>query len=304
MIIDKPGVFDGVPATDYHSVITPEPALSSSGARALIAECPAYFWFHSEINPDRPTETNANFDLGQVAHLLVLEPDKVRDRVVVLQYDDYRKDAARYARDEARAHGYIPLLVDQFAVLQEARDAIAAHPVARHAFAGAAVERTYVWRDPATGRWLKCRPDVSPANGRYGADLKTAASANPEQFARSIANFGYGQQAAWCLDGMRAAGGMDVPDRFAFVVVAKSPPYLVSVVWLDVDDIARGRELNRRAIAIFDRCASAGWGREHWPGYQADGAETISQPAWARKRQDELIQAAITFQAPLAGDAA
>ena len=226
------------------------------------------------------------------------------DNPVVIQHDDYRTKAAKEGRDETHAHGYIPLLVGEFAMVQALRDAIAAHPVTRHAFTGAAIERTFVWRDPITGRWQKCRPDATPPHGRYGVDLKTAASANPDQFARSVANFGYHQQGAWCIDGMRAAGNMDVPDRFAFVVVAKAPPFLVSVVWLDVEDIDRGRQLNRRGIDLFHRCASAGWGREHWPGYQADCAETISQPVWARKRQDDLIQAAIAFQAPLAGDAA
>lgn len=293
MIIDRPGVFDGVPLSAYHGRITPEPALSSSGARAIIDECPAYYRHFSEINPDRPVVTKKEFDIGNATHLLVLEPEQFHDRVIVVQHDDYQTKAAREARDEARAHGYIPLLVHEFAAVQKMRDAVANDPVAQHAFAGAAIERTYVWRDPVTDRWMKCRPDATPANGRYGVDLKTSTSANPKAFARAITNLGYHQQGAWCLEGMREGGNLDVTDRFAFIVVATKEPHLVSRVWLDTEDLYRGQALNRRATTIFHRCASAGWGREHWPSYQEHGAETVSQSEWARRQQDELISAPI-----------
>jgi len=63
-------------------------------------------------------------------------------------------------------------------------------------------------------------------------DYKTAASANPRRFAKSVAEYGYHQQAAWYIDGLeQITGAADA--AFLFVVQQKDPPWLVSVCQLD-----------------------------------------------------------------------
>lgn len=302
-VVDKPGVYD-LPHAVYHSQCTPEPALSSTGARQIVQECPAWFWWHSELNPARPRVENRAFDIGSAKHILTLEPHAFANRVALIDAADYRTNVAKNERDDARDAGLIPLLPDELDLVKRMRDSVFAHPVARHAFDGADREKTFIARDPMTYRWQKARPDAVPHHRRYQVELKTAASANPGEFARSIARFGYHQQAAWYIDVTAAAEGSEPAMRFAFVVVSKAEPHLVSVVWLDPEDIGRGRALNQQAMAAFHRCASAGWEREHWPGYQDDEAASITQPGWAQHQQDEMIARAIAYQAPLEGDVA
>ena len=113
------------------------------------------------------------------------------------------------------------------------------------------------WRDSEFGVWCRTRPDYLPPHRRYLVDYKTSVSADPREFGRRMLDYGYHQQAAWYLDGVQAVTG-DLPERFAFVVQEKTPPYLVSVCWVDADSIEIGRELNRFAIGIFAHCLRSG----------------------------------------------
>lgn len=279
--ISAPGIY-AMDAETYHGEPCDAPSLGSTGARTLASECPAAFRFavHQE---------KAAFDIGSATHLLVLEPEQFKARVqVVIGHTkkgdpsyDYTTADAKEQREAAREAGKIPLLMDEYDDVQAMREAVFSDPIAKLAFSGGAAEQSMFWRDPEFGFWCKTRPDYLPAHRRYLVDLKTSTTANPEAFAKAAVNFGYHQQAAWYLDGVEAVTG-ERPERFAFIVVSKKPPYLVSTCWLDEEAIEWGRILNRYARGVFAWCLD----RNEWPAYRPvltgqPAAFTISLPAFA-----------------------
>lgn len=290
--ITVPGVYD-MSAEEYHKDPCDGPSLGSTGARELVNGCPASFRWKQD-NP----EVKEEFDIGNAAHLLVLEPDVFKTKVALIEgitkngapSRGYQSQDAKDKRDAARAAGLIPLLPEQMEQVEGMRASIAADPIAQFAFRETEIERSMFWRDPEFGFWCKTRPDALPKSRRYLVDLKTSASADPEDFQRAVVNFGYHQQAAWYTDGVAEVLG-EKPERFAFVVVGKTAPYLVTTCWLDDEAIGWGRILNRYARGLFAWCLERG----EWPSFTPDitkppAAFTISLPEWERRNLERRHQ--------------
>jgi hypothetical protein len=130
------------------------------------------------------------------------------------------------------------------------------------------------------GQWLRCRFD---AIGDAGiVDLKTVQGgfADPERFIRKALAMGWHQQAAWYRDMAQELGVTAGP--FRFVVVEKTPPYLVSVIELDEATEGFGRDANQRAIDLYRRCLAT----DEWPGYPGQIA-TVSAPPWSYRDAEE-----------------
>lgn len=270
-----PGVYDDISADVYHGACTQQPALSSTGARALMQRCPAYHRYRDpHLNPLHQPKHKRQFDIGTAAHVLFLEPKVWDERCVVIEAPDYKTKAARELRDAAYDAGKTPLLSAEAAMLQQMRDALDANPMSRHAVRNVDIERTVVWVDPETGCWCKARPDIWPRSGTYLIDYKSTTSAAPRDCERAVANYGHHVQAAWYCDAVEAATGVR-PRRFAFVFQEKEPPYLVTVGWLTVEALDWGHIVARKARDVYATCLRAG----NWPGY-ADKAIQLGLPGW------------------------
>jgi hypothetical protein len=262
------GLKAGISDATYHADTT---TLSSTGARKLL-ECPARFKWEQ----DNPQPARAAFDFGKVAHTLVLGEG---GQVHVVHADDWRSKLAQEQRTAARKAGMTPVLKGEWDQAVAMRDAVMAHPTARDLFAEGHAELSGYWTDEAT--WIGCRfrPDwLTVLDGRVTCvDLKTTVSADPKQFASSVAKFSYHLQAAFYLDGLKAHGVDDA--RFIFAAVEKVPPYPVSIIELDAEAMEVGNSLMRRALDVYSLCIAS----DEWPGY-GEGIHTISLPSWAVKR--------------------
>lgn len=258
----KAGISDAV----YHADTT---SLSSTGARKLLA-CPARFKWERD-NP--PTPTSKAFDFGKLAHKLVLGEGS---DIVVVDADNWLTKAAKEQRAAAYAVGAVPVLTSEYDAALAMRATVMAHPVAGSLFSHGSPELSGYWQDEPTDIRLRFRPDwMTGLDNRVTCvEYKTTVSANPDDFMRSVAKYGYFQQAAWYLDGLKA-NGLDGA-RFLFVASEKNPPYPVSVIELDDEAITEGRRLNRIAIDTYARCMDTGV----WPAY-GDDITLISLPAWA-----------------------
>jgi hypothetical protein len=278
----RPGIYAGLPDGVYHSDPVPGGSLSSSGARRLLPpSCPALFRY--EQDNGRPSKQA--FDMGHAAHQRVLG---IGPEIVKVDAEDWRTKAAREARDEAYARNAVPLLAAQFDVLEEMAEAIAAHPIAKALFKPdqGVAEASMFWPDEQTGIIRRSRLDWLPTSTDRRliiADYKTSKSADPEQFAKDAMNYGYHQQADWYRDGVIALG-LSADPAFVFVVQEKTPPYLVSVIELDVIALRIGRLLNRRALTRYAECVRTG----RWPGY-VDDVELVSLPGWYENKWTEEI---------------
>lgn len=282
-IVDAEGAYDGIPDHVYHS---DKASLSSSGARKLLPpSCPAIFRYERE----HPSEPTAAFDLGHAAHSLVLgegaELREIPAEILSSNGAATTKEAKAFAA-EARADGAVPLKPDEYRQVHDMADAVRANPYAASLLRDGVPERSLFWRDPATGVWLRARPDwtTTGADGRrIHVDYKTSTSANPEDFRSSAAKYGYHQQAPFYLEGEAALGDPDC--GFVFVVQDKNPPYLVSVVELTADAMLLGRELNRRAIEIYAECMAS----DVWPAY-GEQIHLIDLPKWAYYSAEETLR--------------
>lgn len=281
LVITEPGVYEMTNA-EYHADPVPGGSLSSTGARKLLPpSCPAIFQYERD-NPPEPTKA---FDLGHAAHDTVLGGGP---EIVPVDVDNWLTKAAKQQRDEIRQRGAVPLLRAEYEQIQAMAAALRAHPFAGRLFAeGAGIpEASLFMRDEQTGVMLRGRLDWLPtATGRRMIlpDLKTAKSANPEEFVKSAANYGYHAQAAWYS---RLVKGLEIAEDvvFVFVVQEKTPPYVVSVVQLDITAMRIGALLNRRAIDIYAECERTGI----WPGY-VDDVALASLPVWYERRYEQDI---------------
>ena len=276
--IAKSGVYD-LPAEDYHRDPVEGGSLSSAGARRLLDMPPARWQYER----DHPTPPSAAMILGTAVHTLVLGAGP---KVVAVEAKSWRSKAADEARVAEQAAGNVPLLRAEYDRAYAIADAVHAHPVAARLFSPerGPAEQAMVWRDEESGVMCRALVDHMPHEGTAGvhilADLKTTTDASPRAVAKTVANFGYHQQAAFYLDGYRALRGGD--PAFVFVFVEKDPPYLVSVVELDQAALIVGRELNRRALALFAECQAT----DTWPGHSPE-IELVGLPAWASYRLEE-----------------
>uniref|UniRef100_A0AAU8GM12 RecE-like exonuclease n=1 Tax=Mycobacterium phage Farewell TaxID=3158893 RepID=A0AAU8GM12_9CAUD len=271
------GLHLGITDINYHADTE---SLSSSGARTLLI-APAKFDYE-RLNPPKPKQ---EYDFGHVAHKLVLGEGA---DIVVVPFETWNTNKAKAMRDEAYAQHKIPIKPSQLAIAKQMAAAVLAHPLAAKLLEATGYsELSGYWRDPLTGVRLRYRPDrLAELPGRIVCvDYKTTTDASPAHFGKASSDFGYFQQDPWYRDGLIANDVTDNPG-FVFIAQEKKPPFLVSVLQHEPDDIQRGRELNRAAIDIYARCTETGV----WPGY-GNGIHTIHMPGWHASQHEARLEA-------------
>src|SRR3990172_2067727 len=156
----KPSIFANIAFQDYISDKLGEcPTLSASIAHTLLTQSPRHAWFsHPRLNPAQQPEEAEIADIGSVAHHVLLAGDT--RAIVLIDAKDYRTNAAKEARDAARANGGIPLLQHELAAVNDiviaAKDYLANSEIAG-IFDDGAAEQTIVWQEGDA--WCRCRPD-------------------------------------------------------------------------------------------------------------------------------------------------
>lgn len=284
ILVDEPGLYDGLTDEQYHGDPVPGGSLSSSGARRLLPpSCPALFKYERE-NGRGPKRA---FDFGHAAHRMVLGFGA--DIVVAADeegkpFQDWRTNAAKAIKARAYAQGKTPMLASEMADVKRMAEAINGNAHARSLLdpGRGTPEQSGFWVDERSGVWRRVRYDWLPDTTGHLIipDYKTAACASPDAFRRSAASFGYHQQAAWYMDAAVALG-LAESASFLFIVQEKTPPYIVSVIELDRDAVKAGADANRRALDIYARCSA----EDRWPGYH-EGVALIDLPPWALSSEE------------------
>ena len=267
MSVSEPGVYRGLDENEYHAH---QASLSVSGAKVLL-DCPAKFDYQRR----HPKPSTDAMNLGSAAHKLVLG---VGAEIVEVDADDWRTKAAKEARAEAEAEGKVALLTKDHETVQAMAERLRGSKAA-HLFMDGEPEVS-LFHEDESGVMLRGRVDWLPSKQSMLVvpDYKTTASAAPEAFAKSVANFGYYMQAAWYSD-LIVNLGLAESVSFLFVAQEKEPPFEVAVYVLDDTALTVGRVQNRIAIETFVECE--GWGV--WPGY-GDDIRRLSLPAWFARR--------------------
>lgn len=283
------GWYGRIPESVYHA---DRGSLSSSGARLLLPpNCPEDFR-QNQLEPPKP---KPQYDFGHAAHkmvlgeggeLFVLDPEihgRTKEGAVAAKPAATSKWKA--AEQHARSEGKSCITKEQMDIAQTMAGKVHAHPVAGRLLQSGVAEYSGYWHDDDTEVRCRFRPDFIPdTKGRNVClDYKTSVSANPAHFRKVAFDYGYHQQAAWYLDGLREVQ-VAADAAFLFIVQRKTPPFTVSVVQLEPEDIELGRQQNRRALAIYAECVAS----NKWPGF-GDGIHTIGLAPWARKQIEESL---------------
>lgn len=259
----KPGIHT-MPAERYHSDPCEQPSLSASLAHLLVNQTPLHAWFaHPRLNPNYEREDKAQYDLGTVAHSMVLEGNA--ESVQVVHADSWRTKDAREERDGARAAGRVPLLAKDFkrveAMVETIRKQLALRDDEPPLFTDGLAEQTLVWEEG--GVTCRARLDWLRDDHTTIDDIKTTArSANPLQWTRNtLWSIGADIQVAFYLRGLKRLTGKDA--MFRYVLVENGEPYAVSVVSLASSALDLGNHKVERAIDKWRECLKT----NKWPGY-------------------------------------
>jgi hypothetical protein len=288
--ISEPGIYSGVPMDAYHGAnLCDGPSVSSSGLRKLANQSPAHYFCESPYNPERIEQKETDsLTLGRAAHHLLLGEDDFNTLYIVRPTSGILAHRCRQGVEAGPGGGgpHRP----------------AAEPARRHPRHGAIARRSPAdrrrhpqRRDRADHRLemqghrrlAKSRPDAIPNDAGDFADLKTTTSVKTDDLARTIAEYGYHQQAALIASGWHAITAKDVAS-FSFVFVESKPPYCTRIVTLRDDDLARGERQNFVAIKTFAKCMETG----EWPGPGGADAEYLALPTWAQTRIDHQLELA------------
>ena len=294
-----PGIYPTMPMAEYLAL----DALSHTPVRYALDQCPRAGWFASRLNPERVREESEIFDLGTIAHRILLEGSTAG--VAIIDPNDYptksngnipkgwTNNEIRAARDLARLEGRQPILRSDFAEVETmitvAREFIASlqttEPAIWGAFqpAGGKSEVTMIWEDD-DGLMCKLRTDRIANDHGVVVDYKTTGqSAEPERFGRAaLSGLGYSFGAAWYRRGIEKLTGV-VP-TFVFLAQETAAPFLCSMPGLDPERVAYDDERVEVGLNLWRRCLRTG----QWDGY-ANRVVYPALPAWERARWDERV---------------
>lgn len=263
------------------------PSLSASIAKILISESPLHAWTaHPRLNPNYVREEKEIFDLGTVAHALMLQGLNIAQ---VFDVKDWRTNEAKAARVLARSAGKIPILRKDWTRVQEMVQAgkyqIAAHREASDLFTDVGkAEQTLTWTDDH-GVVCRARLDWLRNDFRRIGDYKsTGMSVNPEQLARIAVSAGWDIQAAFYLRGLERIDPQDNKSRqFLFAAQEDRPPYAMTIVGMGPDFLWAGQSKVQRAIDKWAECMESG----KWPAYP-DRIVYPTLPVWEENRLTEM----------------
>lgn len=288
-MIKQPGIFFDIEADEYHRDPCPNPSMSQSLAKVLLQRSPLHAWHaHPRLNPDYVHDDDTKFDIGNIAHKMLLGRGK---EIVVLDFDDWRTKAAKEARDVAAAEGKLAVLGKQAAradrMIAAAREQLETRDLGYLFQSSGKSEVVVAWTED--GFWFRQMLDwLSDDTPHVYADYKTTKeSAAPDALARKLAADGWHIQAAMAERGLTKLG-YEAP-RCLFVVQEETVPYALSVVEIGPDAMTMGRKMLDAAVLTWMRCMS----QNRFPGYPLD-ISAPEFPGWAEQQwlDREIKQAA------------
>ena len=309
--VTVPGYYDFT-AEEYHADPAPRPSGNVSTLSQLLTKTPRHA---KEAHPrlasppeqdvdgeDVEGEDNKNFDLGSVAHELLLGKGA---GIEVLDFDSYRKKDAQTARKEAIANGLQPVLAKVYhqaeLMIAACHDQLADDPENQDAFtAPGRSEVPIFWqedvfRDSEKPRkmWMRGMLDRQHEQRDVIYDYKTfTAGADPDKFLKWMLNNGKDIQDPFYSRGVGAIEGISWDSiRFRFVLQDTTFPYLISVIELDQAAREWANDRAQWAIDKWAALAAKGTYRGYVPRTHFVGIPTWSQLQWEdRKTQDALAE--------------
>lgn len=246
----------------------------STSKLKLFLECPRKYQA-MYITGEMEREENKAFDIGKAGHGLILEPEKFNAEFVIQPAEiKVRRGNAWDAFKEDNKDKTV-ITADDMKNCHGMRNSVMAHPFGKKLLTGGRAEVSYFKCDEETGLIIKCRPDYEL--GDLVVDVKTAASADPEEFTRTATRLHYHMQDAIYLDITGKKG-------FSFLAVEKKAPFVCTAP-LTFDDEARRLGYLTYRKALRDLAVAIEF--NHFEGYTSRPVEMGLRP-WDAKKLEQL----------------
>lgn len=230
--ITEPGLYP-IGIEEYHA----QPGISKSGLTEFAISPKQFAYSRAHSKKKRA------FDVGNAAHVLVLEPDEFDKRVATPPKDVLAKNGAMSTNAfhvwAAKRRGAYILSKQEMTHVEGMRTAVAESKAGKLFKSGYAELSGFYEHETLSGRkiWVKFRPDFIPDNLRLGdtddspleycaVDLKTCRDAREAVFFNDCAKMNYHWSAYITLTGLSVVSGVE-HDTYYFVAVQKTPPHHV-----------------------------------------------------------------------------
>jgi hypothetical protein len=264
MKIDHPGIYRGVTEADYRADPCPSPSLTQSLCKILIERSPKHAWAECpRLNPHFEADNDTKFDIGNVAHRLILGRGK---EIEVVEFGDWRTKAAQEARETAADQGKIAVLEHQF---NQATEMVADAwlQLRRHedrdAFTAGSAEVMIAWQEE--GIWFRSLIDWLHDDLRTVDDYKTSGMSMAPHVIGLRA-----EAAGWHVQAAFIERGLDVLDpegagrrRYRFIAQENAKPYALSVMHMNEYWLTMGRKKVSVGADLWRACSETG----HWRDY-------------------------------------
>lgn len=266
MMISKPGVYRGVSEADYRADPCPTPSLTQSLCKIMIERSPRHAWTECpRLNPQYEYDDDTKFDIGNVAHRLILGRGK---EIEPVPFKDWRTKLSQEARDIAAEQGRIAVLQHDF---ERSTDMVAAawSQLQRHedsdAFTDGAAEVMICWEE--NGIWFRSLIDWLSDDLRTVDDFKTSGMSMAPHVIGLRA-----EAAGWHVQAAFIERGLDLLDpsgagrrRFRFIAQETDKPHALSVMHMSEAWLTMGRKKVQAGISTWGVCSKL----NKWPAYPA-----------------------------------
>jgi hypothetical protein len=267
-----PGIHYDVPDEVYFALPAMSATVLKAGRRSIA---------HMRHAMLQPKEQSDAMGLGSLTDTLVLEPEKLHDRfLIVPEFPKLNSNAgkATWADIQKEAAGRIVVDKADRRSAELMRDSLLLHPAtSRWLSHEGHAQAVVIWEEPVGDELVLCKAKLDRfVPGVLKLDLKSTKNAKHWNFAGDAAKLGYLLQAGWYDHGFRMATGEKEPTPFGLAVVENEPPHLCAAYTIKPADLEVGLETCQRLLAAFTNAQRTGV----WPGY-SDEVEELEFPPWA-----------------------
>lgn len=304
MQITEPGIYQGLPLSEYHGNrdLFDAPSISKSSLKWLLpfhGGSPKAFWNRWKWNPNRiEPKSSDELVFGKAAHCLLLGDEVFADQFVVepekypssktkkmIKWNNNAKFCKDWHKEQAEA-GLTVIKADQLKMIRRMADDAAQYDLVKQGILNGEIERTLCWKDTETGIWVTARPDACPMPGVY-SDLKTTSFFDEEFLSKQLFDAGY-----YLQGGMTklVCQGLRLPfEEFYLVYVLKDDVPDTCHVPISGTAIERGERAIRWSLKTIRKCLDA----DHWPGARPfnEGNRPLFMKPWAADQVDQFLDA-------------
>lgn len=239
----KIGIHENIPIEEYHK----DPRIVSASGLKMAKKSSRHFGYYV-TNKEAP---KAALDFGNAFEtalldkingtkefaetVIILDPENRPDKtkgITARINQDWKNEVLNCGKYVIKAQGE----TESLTALDQMVASVMSEPLITELLTVVDYQKSFIWKDEATGLKCKTRPDIGIKNKRVILDIKTTKDASPRGFARECANFDYPLQAIMQIEGAKATGYLEEVDEYFWLAIEKTPPYNAVLFRMQAED--------------------------------------------------------------------